>query len=53
MGGKALSFVHSIASTDYPNLEIVVVDNASTDGSDNNRGRTEKTGERNSRKSQN
>jgi GT2 family glycosyltransferase len=34
MGGKALSFIHSIASTDYPNLEIVVVDNASTDGSD-------------------
>jgi len=34
MGEKALSFIHSIASTDYPNLEIVVVDNASTDGSD-------------------
>jgi GT2 family glycosyltransferase len=34
MGGKALSFIHNIASTDYPNLEIVVVDNASTDGSD-------------------
>jgi hypothetical protein len=34
MGKQALHFIRSIASTNYPNLEIVVVDNGSSDGSD-------------------
>jgi len=34
MGEQALHFIRSIASTDYPNLDIVVIDNASSDGSD-------------------
>ncbi len=34
MGGRALDFIRSISSTDYPDLEMVVVDNGSSDGSD-------------------
>jgi len=33
MGDLALRFIRSIALTDYPNCEIVVIDNASTDES--------------------
>jgi GT2 family glycosyltransferase len=34
VGQKALHFIRSIISTDYPNFDIVVVDNGSDDGSD-------------------
>lgn len=34
LGKEMLKYLESIAKTRYPNLEIIIVDNASTDGSD-------------------
>ncbi len=34
LGSKSVEFLRSILSTDYPELEVVVVDNASSDSSD-------------------
>ncbi|MEM3102592.1 MAG: glycosyltransferase, partial [Candidatus Caldarchaeum sp.] len=33
LGPQTTDYLQSISETDYPNLEIVIVDNASTDGS--------------------
>jgi GT2 family glycosyltransferase len=34
LGERALHFIKNIASTNYPNFEIIVIDNGSIDGSD-------------------
>lgn len=34
LGDRAINFIRSILSTDYPNIEFVVIDNASSDNSD-------------------
>jgi GT2 family glycosyltransferase len=34
LGQDSIKFLRSILSTDYPALEVVIVDNASSDGSD-------------------